>query len=276
MKTAARLTPYELVFTEGDFESRIFPQIRVEAGEAIDTLPRDKFDFIRTAGEVVRELTPDDAPPEALEQYRAILFHAFHFWAERHPLYLLEPATARYLVEAEPALDDWSFSSPARSLYLQLPANLFWSSISPDVPPEPVDGFFLTLSAGEDPVGDAYEHLDVLVVLGIRRARAGFSVIAVETEIGSGMENPWTSEARRGGDFANELPGGELAGLYSILTSDEVLKLVARALWYIESFPEGALEVPAPEVADRTTEPPSTHLSYVRITLSEAELGEGG
>ena len=45
-------------------------------------------------------------------------------------------------VEAAPGLDEWTFRGPARSLYLQLPPNLFWASIGTDVPPEPVDGFF--------------------------------------------------------------------------------------------------------------------------------------
>lgn len=275
-KTEARRTPYELVFTEGDFESRVFPQIREEAGRAVGSLRRESFDFIRTAGEVVRAVTPEDAPPDALEQYRATLFHAFHFWAEGKPLYVLDRAAARYLVEAGPPLDEWEFVRPARSLYLQLPANLFWSTISPDSNPEPVDGFFLTFTEARGAGGVAYEHLDALVVLGIRRARAGFSVIPVETEIGEGFERAWVGAERQGGDFSNELPGGELSGLYSIVTTAEVLKLVARALWYIDTFPDGRVAVPAPSPSDDANGPPPTRLAHVRVTLAAAGGPAGG
>ena len=48
-------------------------------------------------------------------------------------------------------------------------------------------------------------------------------------------------------DFENVLPGGEIAGLYSILTTAEALKLVARALWYIENHAEDVTAAPAPE-----------------------------
>src|SRR5690606_38024755 len=107
--------------------------------------------------DVVREVTPEDAPPEALEQYRSLLFHAFHHWNEGRRLYALDPSAARFLVEAPPALDEWTFRAPARSFYLQLPANLFWSSISPESAPEPVDGFFVTLATGTDLIGKTFE-----------------------------------------------------------------------------------------------------------------------
>jgi hypothetical protein len=85
----------------------------------------------------------------------------------------------------------------------------------------------------------------VLMVLGLRRARAGFSVIPFATEAGPGIPATWAEAPGREGakDFANILPGGEMAGLYSILTTTEALKLLARALWYVEAHPvrRGAL-----------------------------------
>ena len=264
----ARMTPYELVFTDGDFESNTFPRIREEAGSTdLADLRRDRFDFLSTAGEVVREMIPSEAGPDALDHFRSILFHAFHFWSEGKPLYVLEPSAARYLVESAPSLEGWELAAPERALYLQLPANLFWSSISPDVAPEPVDGFFVTRTYGDDPLGIPYERLDVLVVLGIRRSRAGFSVMSVESELGADIAPPWVGEGRQEGDFSNTLPGGELNGLYSILTIGEVLKLVARALWYVDSFPETLVEVAAPEARERDVDPPPTHLAHVRIGL---------
>ena len=76
----ARLTPYELVFMEGEFESRVFPRIWQEATEnGIEPVESERFEFLSTAAEAVRDLVPEDSPPDALEQYRALLFHAFHF-----------------------------------------------------------------------------------------------------------------------------------------------------------------------------------------------------
>lgn len=267
----SRLTPYEIVFIDGDFESRTFPRIAREAAEeGVESLHRERFEFLSTVGDVVREVTPEDAPPDAIEQYRALLFHAYHHWSEGHRLFVLDTAVARYLVESAPAIDGWSFVAPARSLYLQLPANLFWSSISPETAPEPVDGFFVTSSTGTDALGKEFENVDILAVLGIRRSRAGFSVIPVEMEVGEGVLPAWEGPSRPDGDFANVLPGGEIAGLYSMLTTTEVLKLVSRVFWYIEQFPENLVDVLAPEPRDDQDEAPPTQLAYSRITIGAA------
>ena len=271
----ARLTPYELVFTEGDFESRIFPRIRTEAREQdVDARRRERFDFLSTAGEVIRELTPEDADPDALEQYRATLYHAYHFWSGGKRLYTLTTGVARYLVEAAPRLEGWDFTLPGESVYLQLPANLFWSSITPQTPPEPVDGFFLTMSEVTDPLGSPAGLLEVLLVLGIRRSRAGFSVIALNSATGSDISEAWDAESRPGGDFANTLPGGEIAGLYTLLTAGEVLKLVGRACWYIDHFPEALEDVPPLDELGADETIPGTRLAHVRVTLfRDQEVG---
>jgi hypothetical protein len=273
---ATRLTPYELVFTAGDFESRIFPRIRDEAAaEEVDLDVRERFDFLSTAGEVIREVTPEEAPPDAIDQYRAFLFHAYHFWATGRCLYVLDRAAARYLVEAAPDLQGWSFDLPEKAVYLQLPANLFWSSISPDSTPEPVDGFFVTVADTIVADGMPFRNLEILMVLGIHRARAGFSVIPLEATVGPGIIAEWAMEGEReGGDFANTLPGGEISGLYSILTVSEALKLLGRAFWYAESYPDDVVTVRAPEPRSDDADPPTTHLAYERITLA-AGRGEG-
>lgn len=268
---AARRTPYELVFTEGDFESSHFPQIREEAAGSLDELGRDAFDFVRAAGDLVRQVTPEDAPPEALDQYRALLFHAFHFWADDHRLLVTEPAAARFLIESAPDLSEWSFAAPGRATYIQLPPNLFWSSIAADASPEPVDGFFITVT--DTPGDSALRQLDILLVLGIHRGRAGFSVIPLGSEIGAEVPNPWDATHRSGGDFSNELPGGELSGLYSLLTVGEVFKLVARICWYADQFPDARVEVKAEEVRDGEDEAPHTRLAYSRLTLGSEPAG---
>ena len=274
----ARLTPYELVFTER-FEAEIFPKILAEANRhAVDPLQPDRFQLLAAVGDAVRDVVPPEAPPEALEQYRALLYHAFHFWSFEKRLYLLDPAAARYLVEAAPTLEGWELSVPHPALYLQLPVKLFWGSVSPDSTPEPVDGFFVASATAEDALGQPYQRVAVLVVLGIRRNRAGFSVIPFDTEVGPGIAAEWAQPGGResGADFQTTLPGGEISGLYSILTTSEVLKLVGRALWYMDRYPEELVpEDPVEPVADDAAGAlPPPRLPYHRVGLGRT-VAEG-
>jgi hypothetical protein len=186
-----RLTPYELVFTEL-FETEVFPRIEAEGKEhGVDPLHPDHFPLLRAVGEAVRDVVPDEAPPDALEQYRALLYHAFCFWRYGKRLYLLDPPLARFLVESEPGTERWELTLPHPAFYLQLPTNLFWGSISPDVTPEPVDGFFISSSAADDPLGVSFQRVAILAVMGVRRNRAGFSVIPFDTEAGPGITAEW-------------------------------------------------------------------------------------
>lgn len=272
--SSARLTPYELAFLEGDFETRVFPSIQEEAeARREDPARRERFAFLAAGGEAIRDIIPPDAPPEMLEEYRALFYHAFNFWRFGRRLYVLEPAVARYLVEGAPTLADWELTAPYDSLYIQLPANLFWASIGTDVPPEPVDGFFVTVGRERDPLGLPFLDVQVLMVLGIHRQRAGFSVIAFDTEAGQGIPPVWAEPGRdRGRDFENVLPGGEIAGLYSILTTAEALKLVARVLWYVENHAEDVTGAPAEErrAHDRPGSVPFSRLEYHRVRLGSA------
>lgn len=271
---SARLTPYEIAFMDGDFESRVFPMIQEEAeGRREDAASRERFVFLGTGGDAIRDIIPPDAPPEMLEEYRALFYHAFNFWRFGRRLYVLDPAVARYLVEGAPRLEEWTFTAPFDSVYLQLPTNLFWASIGTDVPPEPVDGFFVTLCNGCDPLDVPFTDVQVLMVLGIHRLRAGFSVIPFDMEVGAGIPPLWTEPGRdRGADFENVLPGGDIAGLYSILTTSEALKLVARAFWYIENHAEDVTSAPAPErrSSDRPGSVPLSRLDFHRVRLGSA------
>jgi hypothetical protein len=266
------LTPYELAFGEAGFETRIFPRVLDEAeSSGEDPARRERFGFLSVAGDAVRDMVPVEAPPEAAEEYRALLFHAFNFWRFGRRTYVLEPAVARYLVEAKPSLAGWELTLPHPSVYVQLPPKLFWASISTDVPPEPVDGFFATVSHGTDPLGPAYQDLNVLMALGLRRGRAGFSVIPFDTEVGRGIPAAWAEAPGREGaeDFENILPGGEMAGLYSILTTTEALKLLARALWYVDTHPALVEPRTAPErrAEERPGSVPMSRLPYHRVSL---------
>jgi hypothetical protein len=276
-RAATRVTPYELAFGGGGFEEQRFGAIEAEAARlGIDALRFDQFALLHSVAQVLREIVAPDDPPEMWEQHRAILFHCFNFWRFGRRLFFMESAVARYLVEAAPGLTGWELNAPRSALYLQLPARLFWASIAPDTPPEPVDGFFLTLNDGDDPLGQPFRHLHGLMVLGIRRNRAGFSVIPFETETGAGIAAEWAEVPGRdeGKDFETTLPGGEMAGMYSILTTLEVLKLVARGLWYIDA---NADHVVWEEAMERRTTLRAEMVRYSRFDFHRIRLdGPGG
>lgn len=269
------VTPYELVFGEAGFEETIFPRIQGEAeSHAVDAARPDRFGFLSVAADAIRDVVPADAPTELLEEYRLLFYHGFNFWRFGRRLYTLEPGMARYLVEAAPRLAGWELTLPYPSVYVQLPPRLFWASIAVDAPPEPVDGFFVVQSQGTDPLGPGFSDLHVLMVLGVRRDRAGFSVIPFDTEVGPGIPADWAEAPGREGaaDFANILPGGEIAGLYSILTNTEALKLLARALWYIDTQ---SGEIPTETAPERRAEDqeggiPLTRLAFQRVRLADA------
>lgn len=273
------MTPYELAFGEPGFETRIFPSILDEAeSNREDPLRRERFAFLTLASDAVRDMVPPEAPPGALEEYHAFFYHAFNFWRYGRRCFVLEPAVARYLVEAAPSLDGWDLTLPHPSVYLQLPQRLFWASIAVDAPPEPVDGFFVTCSREKDPIGAAYDDVQALMVLGVRRMRAGFSVIPFDTEVGPGITAIWTEPGREGArDFENILPGGEMAGLYSILTNTEALKLIARALWYVDTHPQDVAPAEAPERRgeERAGSVPLSRLPYFRVRLTAADSLRG-
>lgn len=274
----ARLTPYELVLDEMGVEGTTFPAIHAEAeAQGVDPAHPERFAFLTRAAEAVREVIPPDASPDALEQYRQFFYHAFHFWRFGKRLYVLEPAVARFLVEAAPDLRGWDLRLPAESLYVQLPPNLFWASVAPDAPPEPVDGFFVCCVDREDLAGEPYETVEVLMALGIHRQRAGLSLIHFDTEVGPGIPAAWAEAAGRdeGRDFESVLPGGEMAGLYSVVTVQEALKLVGRALWYLDRHP-GAVAAHEPAERRQHERPgtvPLSRLPFHRVSLDAADGG---
>lgn len=101
----------------------------------------------------------------------------------------------------------------------------------PSGPAEPVDGIFWARSAGET--------LSLLVALGVRGDRPGISVVSLPPVPLADARGWLTASVRdEGEDFRTTLPGGELDGLYSIVTLGEALKLTARALAYVHTVPE--------------------------------------
>jgi hypothetical protein len=176
-------------------------------------------------------------------------------------MYVLDEALLRDLVESPPDLSAWDVKVRAASLYFELPRNLLWAVVDEGAPPEPVEGVFVRL-------GDEGQA-DLLMVLGVRAERPGFSTASVLADLGDarGLDVP--------DGFHSDIPGAELAELYSVRSSSELLVLVARVLWYLDAYAE-ALEAvkgaggEGPESPDHGG---ATSLDHHRVRLVERSRG---
>jgi hypothetical protein len=275
-RTSPRVSPYQVVFAGAPFETEHFPAIQVEAEErGADAANPSQFLLLGSVGRILRELLPADSPGAAVEQYGKLLFQGYHFWRFGRRTFSLELPVIRHLVESSPRLGDWEMTSPHPAGYVQLPANLFWATITEPGPPEPVDGLFWTMIGQEDPAAPPFARLDVLLPLGVRPGRPGFSVVGVGTDLGPrppGHEGE-VNVRPDGRDFANVLPGGEIEGLYALVTEAEALKLVSLVFWYMARYPEAVRPVPAPDVTTKPGQLAEPDRPEARETETEAGAG---
>jgi hypothetical protein len=268
----ARVTPYELLLPEEGFPQERFPRIRQEAegrGGSVDA--PESFLLLSEVALALREIRGEGDPTEAVRQHGALLFQAFHFWEQGQPLFLLETAVVRFLVQSGPEEGDWAPNLPARGGYLQLPQHLVWTLGAEGEAPESVDGIFWAAPDGE--------NVTLLIVMGMRKDRPGLAVVPLPT-LPLGAAVPWASMKVRphGEDFRSSLPGADLEELYTIEAGGEAVKLAMRAFWYLDVFSGGVADIAVPskgERAEREVEPgpaegprPS-RLSYRRVLLGE-------
>jgi hypothetical protein len=222
-----RQTPYEMVFGEERFAGQEFPAIEEESRtRGINVWDRDRFATMDRVGAILLQMIPEDLEVAALVQHTHILFHCYHFWNAGCPIYAFDAATAASLIESAPDLGSWRFRAPHSALYIELPRSLFWVEMSADDPPEPVEGIFVV----RDP-SDQSAELGLLLVMGMRADRAGFSVVGLtaDPEAARELEEP--------GAFQSDIPGAELAELYSLRRASEAVMLSLRLLWYVDSYP---------------------------------------
>ena len=257
--TTGRITPYEVVFGVSGIAEREFPVIDEEANR-IDAqgLRRDQFAGLESVGGVLAQLVPDGAEPGAFDHFLAILFHCFNFWKAGHPVYAFEAPVLRDLVDSPPHLADWEAVVPDCSFYAEMPQNLFWSAVSEGQTPEPLEGFFVDVSR----TGPSLE-VDVLMVLGMRTDRPGFGVVVATIDLEQ------IRELDEPDAFASEIPGADLAELYSLQRSSEIGILLLRLLWYIDAHPESLERVEANVSRQRETgRTMPTALGYQRVSLT--------
>lgn len=251
-----RTTPFELAFPDGSPQLGRMADIAEEAASrGADTGDLGAFAMMGAVNGALRELGGPEATADAIIQYAALLFHAFHLHGTCGVTYLVEAPVCRFLVEGP--VRGGAPSPPAPSGYVQLPRNLFWIHADSSAPAEAVDGLFWTASEG---------RLHVLLVSGVLEGRPGMGVVPLP-EAPLDEAAAWVGSPMRaaGDDFATTLPGGELEGLYSFTTAGEVLKLLARFFAYVAAVPDAVTEE-APPGGERTPAPSS--LAYLRARLS--------
>ena len=258
----ARLTPYEIAVPGRAFAEERFGAVREEAEErGADSWEPGSFVMLAQVGRMVHDVRGEEDAPALIHQYGMILYHAFQFWAAGEALYLLDVPAARRLVAEAPAAD-WTPRAPVASGYVQLPHRLFWATPDPDGPPEAIDGLFWAVTPGR--------RLHVMVVLGIHRARPGFSVIpvpGVALDEAGGVAAGGARE--RGDDFASGLPGSELDELHALETHGEALSLCARFFHHVERRPEAVGDARRAGPEEETPDTPR------RSTLEYRIVGAG-
>ena len=224
-----RPTPFSLAF--GEIAER-FPTI-AEALQQDGAAPvdRDRFVLIEPVGRLLREIVPEDADADALETHVLLLHTAFLHWSSEGTVYRIgEQALQRAIVAKR-----ITTALPHPALYLQLPELRVWGAPSPEAPPEPLDGMFV--SAADAPGAGA---IAVLAIFGMRPDRPGFSAVGIEGRADS--DDPTSNEvevaaARDDGSpaFGPLLAGGSAAGLYSVANAGELLLLTCRLLTLLPS-----------------------------------------
>jgi hypothetical protein len=258
----ARTTPFEIAFPdEARLKELVEAVMEESSSRSVDPELPGIFMTLGSVGDFVRELQTPNAPESALHQYGALVFHAVHFARAGRPTYLLETPAARGLVNSAPAGDPRPHESAG---YLQLPQHLFWMDGSEGKAPESVDGLFWFV-----PKTDV---IHVLPITGVLSDQPGFTALALpEAPLGDARQ--WLDADMRGSepDYSSSLPGHDLDQLYSVESTGEVLKLLARFFAYLESTPAAREDVAAGEgggpTESRTKGPSPSALPYTRVHL---------
>jgi len=228
-----RLTPFALVF--GQLAPERFPEIQRAVGDhAATAADRDRFVLLAPVGQLLRELSPDDAPPDAMEAYVRLVHHAYRHWAAGGLVFDVSDATLERAVTA----GTLSSRTPHAAFYLRLPALRVWGAARDDAPPEPLDGVFVTETAVPGAIA-------LLGVFGMHGERPGFSAVAVEGRADLDRASAGEVEIPLQRDdgsplFAPQLSGGREAAVHSVANTGEMLLLVCRLLPYLPALPGGA------------------------------------
>lgn len=251
------VTAYELFLQP--LEITTFPSIEAEASErGVETRRRDQFLLLGQVGATLREVVPDDAPPDALDEYGELLYHGFQFWAFGRRMYDFGPEITERLTAATFDVGDWLLAGPP-SCYLQFPYQRLWARVASEAPFEPVDGCFVVVDDTQ-PAPDAGAHLRIQLLLGVREDRPGVSLVSYRTDLHPKQAAAHASPTREEGEpFENVIPGGERKGYRTIATNSELEALVIRALCHLDRNSQMLTAEPG-SIAEG-----ETHLPYTSV-----------
>ena len=212
---AERPDPFSLVF--GAMADDRFPALATSLGATgRDEADRDAFLLDRAVVELLQDLVPDEHDADQIREFVAVLHHAYLFWRNGRTVVAVDrPRAARLLSPAAPDTPPSADLIAGPSAYHQFPERLVWAQLTPDAPHEPLDGFFLR------PAPPA--AIDVLGVFGVHPDRPGFGVAEV-----SGPRPATLRRADGSLPYSPALPGGDAAGLHSLVGADELLELAFR------------------------------------------------
>lgn len=204
----SRIDPFVLVF--GELAETRFPALKGSlAGSGIDPTDRDAFLLDHAVTEFLRDLVPEDAPPEALHEFIAVLQHSYLHWAGG----LVYKVVTRSDLPRAP----FAPHAPAGPAYFQLPSHLYWGQVEPDAPHEPLDGFFVHPWKG---------GIRALAIFGLHPERPGFTV----AEVGGAPPERLLDRPDGGAHFAPQMDGGAGAGLRSVAGPAELLVLAWHSI----------------------------------------------
>jgi hypothetical protein len=207
-----RATPLDLVFNRA-MEST-FPRIAASlAAGGHDPADRDAFLMDPEVITLLRDLRPEEGLGEAMDQMVAVVHHGYLAWAAGAvTIPLGREATEELLGPTLPEGSDSSDSKEAPAYYAQFPERMIWATVIENEVPEPLDGIFVSRTAGGD--------LRVLGIFGLRPDRPGFSAVeATGGRLGSLTREDGSPP------FAPTLAGGASAGLRSIVGEEELLEI---------------------------------------------------
>jgi hypothetical protein len=266
MPTSPRTNPFRSGLPSTHWVAEHFSRIRTEAStRGVDLTEMGAFLRLTAVSEALAELQPAEtelprdgvsqagAPSgvEALMGFGQFLYFAVHLDSDPKdrdvpgdahqdaPLLLeLTPAEIPGLLERAEGgggVADGPLASriefPSRTGYLRLPKHRFWSyPAGHDNAPEALDGIAWVCRAS---AGAGTTEVLALGITGWIPERPGFSIIPLppfpvaEAPV---LESSSLRPPDRGADFESNMEGGSFAGLYSLETPGEFLKLLFRAI----------------------------------------------
>jgi hypothetical protein len=211
-----RPTPYEIAF--GPQAEERFARMRQSLAQSgRDPHDLDAFVLDREVVGYLRELVPEEGVGEAVSQHLALLHHAYLYWAEGGWLLRLGRARTETLLRA-PSVENAVLPDGApRAYYVQFPERMVWASLDPDEPHQALDGIFVR----------PWPALGffLLAIFGLHPGQDAFVVVDVD-----GYREGELMRTDGSPLFAPVLPGGEAAGLHSVVGGEELLELAARTV----------------------------------------------